>query len=572
MKKKLTCITVAAFVLAGCAGPASQRVINERTQKSKVQIEKLITPPPAHVESSPVSYSDRSWIQLRKVERIARDVGKEKTDAVQIEINQQFNSLNEIAGTVTSLTGLPVFVGSDVLAPGGQPTTVAVPAAASAGTALPVGLPGGPVVRPPVGGPLPGALMPGLTGSGTAMPAGPMTPNSPFTAHYSGSLTGFMNIVAAHYGVNWKTNGASLRFYLLDSKTFRIAALPGDSRLSSSVDSGATTAGGGGGAAGGAAGGAGGTPTQSATTTNSTGVAFSGLSVWTAIESSIKQMLGANGKVIASPATGTITVTDTPAVLDRIAEFVEDQNRSLNRQVSVNVRVLSVELDEGEIYGIQWDAVYANLAAASPYAIGLKTAATTAEGVGNLILSAPTTSTSRWAGTNAMITALSTQGRVTELTSASVVTLNNQPVPVNIGRRVSYLASSSTSQTANVGSTTALTPGTVSTGFSMTLVPHIIDGKELLLQYSIDLSSLLRMKTISSGGNSIEAPDVSTSSFIQRVRLESSETLVVAGFDQDNLSAVAEGVGHPENTMMGQRNGATKRTMLVIMIQPTVAR
>ena len=149
--------------------------------------------------------------------------------------------------------------------------------------------------------------------------------------------------------------------------------------------------------------------------------------------------------------------------------------------------------------------------------------------------------------------------------------LQGLPVPVNVGRRISYLASSSTSQTANVGSSTSLTPGTVSTGFSLSLVPHIIDSRELLLQYAVDLSSLLRMQTISSGGSTIEAPDVSTSSFIQRVRLASNETLVVAGFDQDNLSAVAEGVGHAENTLMGKRNGTAKRTMLVITIQPTLA-
>lgn len=567
MKKKLTCIAVAMSVLAGCAGPASQQAIKDRAMRSKGQIEKLITPPPA--ETSPVTYSERSWIPLRKVERAARDVGKEKTDAVQIEINQQFNNLNEIAGAVTSLTGLPVLVGTDVTAPSDQ-AAAAAPTSPSQSTAppvpMPTGAPGG--ARLPSGGPLPVGF-PGSQNATGAAPAGLITPSSPFTANYSGSLTGFMNLVAAYYGVSWKTNAASLRFYVLDSKTFRIAALPGDTRLSSSVDSGATTAGSSGG--GGSSGGAGATPTQSGTTTSSTGVGFSNLSVWSDIESSVKQMLSARGKAIASPATGTITVTDTPSVLDRVAEYVEEQNKALNRQVSVNVRVLTVELDEGENYGIQWDLVYKNLAAASPYAIGFKTAATTAEGVGTLLLSAPSTSSSRFAGTSAMISALSTQGRVTELTSATVVTLNNQPVPVNIGRRVSYLASSSTSQTANVGSTTSLTPGTVSTGFSMTLVPHIINGKELLLQYSMDLSSLLQMKTISSGGNTIEAPDVSTSSFIQRVRLDSNDTLIVAGFDQDNLSAVASGVGHPENTLMGSRNGTTKRSMLVIMIQPTVA-
>ena len=565
MKNKLTCIAVAMTVLAGCAGPASQRVINDRTVQNKVQIERMIAPPPA--QPSPVAYSDRSWIPLRKVERAARDAGKEKTDAVQIEINQQFNNLNEIAGAVTSLTGLPVLVGADVTAANGQ-TDASTPA--STGTvapraSLPPGAPAG--MRPPAGGPLPLGF-PGAQNATGAAPAGLITPSSPFTANYSGSLTGFMNLVAAYYGVSWKTNGASLRFFVLDSKTFRIAALPGDTRLSSSVDSGATTAGSSG---GGSAGGPGGTPTQSGTTINSTGVGFSNLSVWSDIESSVKQMLSARGKAIASPATGTITVTDTPAVLDRVAEYVADQNKALNRQVSVNVRVLTVDLNEGENYGIQWDLVYQNLAAASPYAIGFKTAATTAAGVGTLLLSAPTTSASRFAGTNAMISALSTQGRVTELTSATVVTLNNQPVPVNIGRRVSYLASSSTTQTANVGSTTSLTPGTVSTGFSMTLVPHIIDGKELLLQYSMDLSSLLQMKTISSGGNSIETPDISTSSFIQRVRLDSNDTLIVAGFDQDNLSAVASGLGHPENTLVGNRNGTTKRSMLVVMIQPTVA-
>jgi type IVB pilus formation R64 PilN family outer membrane protein len=387
---------------------------------------------------------------------------------------------------------------------------------------------------------------------------------------YSGSLTGFMNLVAAYYGVYWRTEGSALRIFLLDSRTFRIAALPGDTRLFSSVDAGANTGGGGAAGTAGPAGGAG-TATQSGSTMNSTGVGFAALSVWTAIESAIRQMLGPGGKVVASPATGTVTVTDTPVVLERVSEYIADQNKALNRQVSVNVRVLSVELNEGETYGIQWDAVYQKLTASSPYAIGFKTAATTAEGVGNLILSAPATSSSRWAGSSALVSALSTQGRVTELTSATVVTLNNQPVPVNVGHRVSYLASSSVTQTANVGSTTSLTPGTVSTGFSMTLVPHIVDGRELLLQYSMDLSSLLQMKTISSGGNTIEAPDVSTSSFIQRVRLASNETLVVAGFDQDNLSAVAEGVGHPQNTLMGNRNGSTKRTMLVILIQPVLS-
>jgi type IVB pilus formation R64 PilN family outer membrane protein len=546
------CLAVAVSLLSACAtGPADNASIKAQVEASKAEGQRLLAARAAPVEMSPVSYSDQNWIPLRKIEKTDRDIANAKTDTVQIEINQRFGSLNDVAGAVSSLTGLPVFIGSDLRAPSASGSASAAP------------LPGGAPLPGIPGGPLPTAF-PSPFGAASSVPTGPITVGSPFAANYSGSLTGFMNMVSAYYGVSWKAEASGLRFFLMDSKTYRIAALPGDTRLSSSVESSSNSTGSGGGGGGGAS-------TQSGTSANSTGVGFTGLSVWSALESSIKQMLGSSGRVVASPATGTITVTDTPSVLSRVTEYVNEQNKALNRQVSVNVRVLSVELNEGDNYGINWDSVYANLASsANAYSLALKTAFPVAT-AGNLILSAPSTSAGRWAGSSAMISALSTQGRVSELTSATLVTLNNQAAPVNVGRRVSYLASSTTTQTANVGSTTSLTPGIVQTGFSMTIVPHIIDGNEMLLQYSLDLSSLLRLKSITSGTSTIETPDISTSNFIQRVRIQSGETLVVAGFDQDNLSAVADGIGSPQNKLMSQRNGTTKRSMLVVLIQPNLA-
>jgi type IVB pilus formation R64 PilN family outer membrane protein len=546
------CLAVAVSLLSACAtGPADNASIKAQVEASKAEVQRLLAARAAPVEMSPVSYSDQNWIPLRKIEKTDRDIANAKTDTVQIEINQRFGSLNDVAGAVSSLTGLPVFIGSDLRAPSASGSASAAP------------LPGGAPLPGIPGGPLPTAF-PSPFGAASSVPTGPITVGSPFAANYSGSLTGFMNMVSAYYGVSWKAEASGLRFFLMDSKTYRIAALPGDTRLSSSVESSSNSTGSGGGGGGGAS-------TQSGTSANSTGVGFTGLSVWSALESSIKQMLGSSGRVVASPATGTITVTDTPSVLSRVTEYVNEQNKALNRQVSVNVRVLSVELNEGDNYGINWDSVYANLASsANAYSLALKTAFPVAT-AGNLILSAPSTSAGRWAGSSAMISALSTQGRVSELTSATLVTLNNQAAPVNVGRRVSYLASSTTTQTANVGSTTSLTPGIVQTGFSMTIVPHIIDGNEMLLQYSLDLSSLLRLKSITSGTSTIETPDISTSNFIQRVRIQSGETLVVAGFDQDNLSAVADGIGSPQNKLLSQRNGTTKRSMLVVLIQPNLA-
>ncbi|ABE47305.1 PilN family type IVB pilus formation outer membrane protein [Polaromonas sp. JS666] len=555
MKFALSIMSVAAAALtAGCVTtPGSNETIRPKVEVSRERAEKLLASRPV-AESGPVSFSEQSWIPLRKVERSERDKANAKTDAIQVEINQRFNSLNDVAGLVASMTGLPVAVDPDVSTRPQQAGTT--PAAVAP---LPMGgAAGGPL-------PFPMGAAQGYSPSGT--PSGPVSAASPLATNYSGNLAGFMNFVSAYYGISWRVEGNGLRFFLMESRTFRIAALPGDTRLSSAVES--TSSSGGSSSASGGAGLAG--PTQSGSSTNSTGVGFAGLSVWTALESGIKQMLSNAGKVSASPATGTITVTDTPAVMEKVADFVTAQNQALNRLVSVNVRVLSVEISEGDDYGINWDAVYANLSAANPYSLALKTAFPTATGAGNLIISAPAGSNSRWAGSSAMLSALSMQGRVSELTSATLVTLNNQPAPVNVGRKVSYLASSSQTQTANVGSTVSLTPGVIQTGFSMTIVPHIIDGNELLLQYSLDLSSLLKLNTISSGTSSIQAPDVATSNFIQRVRLKSGETLVVAGFDQDNLTAVANGVGAAENKLLGSRTGSTKRQILVVLIQPNIA-
>lgn len=550
MKPNVTCIALACSVLAGCVSPTSlSGTVSRDVVVTKEKAEGLLSARNAPVEPALFGYSEQSWIPLRKVERTERDAAYAKTDAVQIEINQRLVGLNDVAGVVSSLTSLPVFVDSDILGTsntGLAPTNAAQlqPTGSSTSTLL-----------PPMPSPFPNAL-------GTATQVGAITSSSAFAANYSGNLTGFMNLVAAYYGVFWKVEASGLRFYLMDSKTYRIAALPGDTRLSSTVESASTSSGGSSSAS-----------TQTGSSANSTGVNYSGLSVWLALENGIKQMLSTKGRVIASPATGTVTVTDTPSVLSRVTEFINTQNGALNRQVSVNVRVLSVELSDGDNYGINWDAVYSNLASAkNPFSVALKTAFPVAAGAGSLVISSPVGSTSRWAGSSAMISALSTQGRVSELTSSTLVTLNNQAAPVNVGRRVSYLASSSTTQTANVGSTTSLTPGTVQTGFSMTLIPHILNDQEMLIQYSLDLSSLLKLNTITSGTTSIQAPDVSTSNFIQRVRMQSGETLVVAGFDQDNLSAVLNGIGSPTNTALGSQAANSKRNMLVVLIQPTLVR
>lgn len=409
--------------------------------------------------------------------------------------------------------------------------------------------------------------------AGTPAAAGPM-----HIVYASGSLRGLLDTAAARFGVSWKYADGAIQFFHTDTRTFQVNAIPGDASLSASVSSNASSTGGegggaaggggggGSGAGGGAGGGGGGGGGVSSANVQNTAVK-SELSVFGSLEKTVTIMLSAAGKVIASPATGTLTVTDTPAALERIAAYLEDQNKALARQVMVNVTVLAVTLSRGDNYGIKWDLLYQTLK--NRYQIGNNLASATG---GSAFTAGILSGAGRWGGSEVVIEALSDQGQVRRETTASVVTLNNQPVPIQVARQTAYLKSSQTTLTSDVGSTTSLTPGTVTSGFNMSILPHVLDNGTVMLQFSTDISSLVRLNTVSSGGansSSIQTPEVDTRNFLQRVAMKSNETLIISGFEQTDDNLDRNGVGHPANFLLG---GGVKaragKEIIVILVTP----
>jgi type IVB pilus formation R64 PilN family outer membrane protein len=454
-------------------------------------------------------------------------------------------SLPELTERITLRSGIPTKISADALAvaagtgntqPGGGNNAAVMPPTAPTG-------------MPPINGPL---------GAGR--------PKTPIQVTFSnGSFKSFLDTVAARFGVSWKYDNDAVLFYHKDSRTFQINAIPGDSTFSATVTSGATSTGAT--STGGASTGTSGTASTGGITSNNsqnTGVS-SQLSVYSSIEKTIVAMLSPHGKVVASPATGTITVVDTPDTLDRVAAFVESQNQSLSRQISINVTVLSVTTTHSDNYGIQWNLIYQNLL--SRYGIRNTVASSAGTSFSAGILQS---SSSKFAGSDLIIQALSQQGKVRRETTASVVTLNNQPVPVQVSKQTSYLQSSQTTVTALVGSTTTLTPGTVTSGFNMSILPHVLKNGTVMLQFSTDISALRGFRTVSSNSSTIETPEIDTRNFLQRVAMKSNETLIISGFEQTDDNLDQNGVGTPRNFLFGGGyKGTTNKESIVVLITPT---
>ncbi|EJN02931.1 PilN family type IVB pilus formation outer membrane protein [Herbaspirillum sp. YR522] len=592
---KLPMLLPLAVLIAGCSGLANKlegQVDQEGERATRLSRDVGRTAPGTVMPSSPlVKHEPGIWLG-----KTAIKLGQPSLPPIFYEpttFDRTINSLTELAERITLRSGIPSKVSADALEVSGgafRPRNLAgLPTSANPALRAAPGMiaqSNGPMLPLPAGLPGEGQSSPVQPGRGPAANTGQTQPtftdlpNGVRIAYNSGSLKGLLDTAAARFGVSWKFSDGVIQFFHTESRNFQISAIPGDSTFSATVTSGASSTGGAGGSSGGGGGGGGGgsgggssSTGVNANNTQNTQVA-SKLSVYTGLESAIKVMLSPYGRVLASPATGSITVVDTPDSLERIASYIDGENKSLSRQIAINVTVLSVTLSDSDQYGINWSAVYKSLN--SNFGISNAYAGAAATGLVSLTAGIPAGGTSKFAGSQAVMQALSEQGRVRRQTTASVVTLNNQPVPVQVARQTTYLQSLQTSLVAQVGSTTSLTPGVVTAGFNMSILPHMLTNGTVMLQFSTDISTLRRIRTIvgtsdASGRvtSQIESPELDTRNFLQRVAMKSNETLIISGFEQTDDDLGRSGVGVAKNMALGGGYSASSnKEVIVVLITP----
>ena len=82
------------------------------------------------------------------------------------------------------------------------------------------------------------------------------------------------------------------------------------------------------------------------------------LSLWTDLENNVKSMITPQvGSYSINKVSGSIIVTDKPAVLDKIGDLVSTINESLSRQQSFEIQIIEVTLSSDHETGIDWNAI-----------------------------------------------------------------------------------------------------------------------------------------------------------------------------------------------------------------------
>lgn len=303
-----------------------------------------------------------------------------------------------------------------------------------------------------------------------------------------------------------------------------------------------------------------------------------GNNLYADLEATVKSMLTpGTGRLSLNATTGTLMVTDVPEVVSHIGEYLESENKTLSRQVIFKVVTYTVNTNTSDMIGIDWNLIWKSLN--GNYGISLANTNTSmsndAISGGFNVLDTATGSAAQFAGSSFLFDALSKQANVTDVKTNTIMTTNMAAAPVLVGQQTTYLKDVSTTAYATGSSTVptqTLTPGSVTTGTNITILPKVLkDSNVLMMNMFMDISSLKQLRVITSDTQKIEAPDIDTRSIQQRVWLKAGQTLVMNGFEQNINDSNKQGVGSPSNILFGGAlSGAKTKQSFVITVTPYV--
>ena len=307
------------------------------------------------------------------------------------------------------------------------------------------------------------------------------------------TFKGFLNTVLKDNDLHYTLTGNKLKISYLITRTFRIHYISGQrvgksnanvtiansSNSAKGIKSGGTGSGGTG---------SGGTPAQ-------TGISIESndeFRFWKTIETEVQRILigaadgsthyaktgegwtGPDGQTweynplapIINAEAGMVTVTGTERQINRVAQYIHTLSKQIKSQVLIDVRILSVTFDDSTTTGVDWSQLYGlqNFAINSLNMAQRNISEFTfdkIDGIGEYKYGSGRTSSAGLvqvignSKVSEVVKFLGTQGDVKSISSPRVMTLNNQPALISVGRELFYKITSSTTASGQGGAVAA---------------------------------------------------------------------------------------------------------------------
>gem|GEM_PF-1024850 len=387
---------------------------------------------------------------------------------------------------------------------------------------------------------------------------------------FSGSLINYLNTIGIQGGVNWDWREGGIYIYRLVTKTFVVSNITtGDYSVTDSMNRGGSVSSGSTGVV---------NATGNGNFSSGSSISLQGsISPWKALLAELNTVLSPLGKISVNDSLGSVTVTDTKENVARVEKLVNQENASFGRQVAIEVRVIQVSLSKESQLGVNLGLVYSALnstqTAATKTLAAVPPSTTTSSSAGTLTFSVPDAK-SPYSNSNFSLAALNAFGDIVQDTATTLYTTNRVPVMSGNYSTQGFLAQTTPAIGGAVtggSGVPGLTPGSITVGTFLRVLPTIKENNSILVNLSMDLSSLNKIGNATTGEGAtlqqIQWANTTGSKSVVNLFVNQNESVVTVGIVSDVL------VNNVNNSFDGASRDSTKnKSMFVLIIKPRVLR
>ncbi len=144
---------------------------------------------------------------------------------------------------------------------------------------------------------------------------------------------------------------------------------------------------------------------------------------------------------VVNPEAGLVTVTGTARQIERVSKYIATLTRQIKTEVMIDVQILDVRMSDAKTTGIDWAKIYSTN-------LGLN-GEITGDSLKSLTKGKGTFTATISGDLTGFIKFLRSQGDLISVSSPKVMTLNNQPAMISVGKEIFYTTTSITA--ANTG-------------------------------------------------------------------------------------------------------------------------
>jgi len=382
------------------------------------------------------------------------------------------------------------------------------------------------------------------------------------------TLNGFLNTILKDNDLNYSLKGNKLKISYLITRTFRIHYISGARSAKSTAN--VTIAN-----SNNAAGAVGGASSGGASSSSKTGISIEStdeFKFWKTIKKELERVLigtadsgmtftkvgsgwkGADETIwaynplepIINPEAGMVTISGTQRQINRVARYIHTLTSQLKSQVLIDMRIISVSFDDSTTSGVDWGQLYSlqnftvnslgmaqsNIESYTFDTTGIIESTFSAGAAGG-----PTTSGSakvvNLTGSTKVsdvVKFLSTQGNVKSISSPRIMTLNNQPALISVGKELFYKIKSSTSVSGGGGAAAAEGElvDSVFAGILLDITPEIDTNGYVTLKVNPSISDTIDTVAVSGGVRNIP-PDLIRRQIASVIKVKDGEHAILGG-------------------------------------------